>query len=427
MKLSKITNLADDIALNLAATGVRIEAPIPGKAAVGIEVPNRYSTSVSIRSILESPTFSKSDSPLTLALGKDIAGACQVADLTRMPHLLIAGSTGSGKSVCINTIVMSFLYKCSPEDLKLIMIDPKVVELDMYNGIPHLLMPVVTEPRKAAGALGAAVAEMERRYHAFAENNVRNIKGYNRMAAATPGMEKMPYIAIVIDELADLMMTAGKEVEDYICRIAQKARAAGMHLIVATQRPSVDVITGLIKTNIPSRIAFAVSSQIDSRTILDGGGAEKLLGMGDMLFLPVGANKPIRIQGAYVHDEEISGVLNFIKQHSGSDYSETMIEEMNRRAASEKGGEAADDNGGDSHDPMLNAAVEAVIEAGMASTSFLQRRCKLGYARAARIMDEMEQMHIIGPYEGAKPRQVLITREQWIEMTMRQPEETDGE
>lgn len=427
VKISKITNLADDIALNLAATGVRIEAPIPGKAAVGIEVPNRYSTSVSIRSILESPTFSKSDSPLTLALGKDIAGACQVADLTRMPHLLIAGSTGSGKSVCINTIVMSFLYKCSPEDLKLIMIDPKVVELDMYNGIPHLLMPVVTEPRKAAGALGAAVAEMERRYHAFAENNVRNIKGYNRMAAATPGMEKMPYIAIVIDELADLMMTAGKEVEDYICRIAQKARAAGMHLIVATQRPSVDVITGLIKTNIPSRIAFAVSSQIDSRTILDGGGAEKLLGMGDMLFLPVGANKPIRIQGAYVHDEEISGVLNFIKQHSGSDYSETMIEEMNRRAASEKGGEAADDNGGDSHDPMLNAAVEAVIEAGMASTSFLQRRCKLGYARAARIMDEMEQMHIIGPYEGAKPRQVLITREQWIEMTMRQPEETNGE
>lgn len=422
VKISKITNLADDIALNLAATGVRIEAPIPGKAAVGIEVPNRHSASVSIRSILESPVFAKSESPLTLALGKDIAGACQVADLTRMPHLLIAGSTGSGKSVCINTIVMSFLYKCSPEDLKLIMIDPKVVELDMYNGIPHLLMPVVTEPRKAAGALGAAVAEMERRYHAFAENNVRNIKSYNRMAAASPGMEKMPYIAIVIDELADLMMTAGKEVEDYICRIAQKARAAGMHLIVATQRPSVDVITGLIKTNIPSRIAFAVSSQIDSRTILDGGGAEKLLGMGDMLFLPVGANKPLRIQGAYVHDEEISDVLNFIKQHSGSDYSETMIEEMNRRAASEKGAEAAEDDG-DSHDPMLNAAVEAVIEAGMASTSFLQRRCKLGYARAARIMDEMEQLHIIGPYEGAKPRQVLITRQQWIEMTMRQPGE----
>lgn len=426
VKISKITSLADDIALNLATAGVRIEAPIPGKAAVGIEVPNRYSTSVSIRSILESPAFAKNASPLTLALGKDIAGACQVADLARMPHLLIAGSTGSGKSVCINTIVMSFLYKCSPEDLKLIMIDPKVVELAEYNGIPHLLMPVVTEPRKAAGALGAAVNEMEKRYHTFAENNVRNIKGYNQMAAETPGMEKMPYIVIIIDELADLMMTAGKEVEDYICRIAQKARAAGMHLIIATQRPSVDVITGLIKANIPSRIAFAVSSQIDSRTILDSGGAEKLLGMGDMLFWPVGANKPIRIQGAYVHDEEISGVLNFIKQHSGSDYSESMIEEMNKCATAEKGGDAAEDDGGNSHDPMLNAAVEAVIEAGMASTSFLQRRCKLGYARAARIMDEMEQMHIIGPYEGAKPRQVLITRQQWIEMTMRQPEEGDG-
>lgn len=422
VKISKITNLADDIALNLAVAGVRIEAPIPGKAAVGIEVPNKYSTSVNIRSILESPEFAKNNSPLTLALGKDIAGACQVADLTRMPHLLIAGSTGSGKSVCINTIVMSFLYKCSPEDLKLIMIDPKVVELAEYNGIPHLLMPVVTEPRKAAGALGAAVAEMEKRYHAFAESSVRDIKSYNRMAAETPGVEKMPYIAIVIDELADLMMTAGKEVEDYICRIAQKARAAGMHLIVATQRPSVDVITGLIKTNIPSRIAFAVSSQIDSRTILDGGGAEKLLGMGDMLFLPVGANKPIRIQGAYVHDEEISGVLNFIKKHSSAEYSEAMIEDMNKCAASEKGAESAADEG-DAHDPMLGAAVEAVIESGMASTSFLQRRCKLGYARAARIMDEMEQMHIIGPYEGAKPRQVLITRQQWIEMTMQQPED----
>ncbi len=422
VKISKITNLADDIALNLATAGVRIEAPIPGKAAVGIEVPNRYSTSVSIRSILESPAFAKNNSPLTLALGKDIAGACQVADLTRMPHLLIAGSTGSGKSVCINTIVMSFLYKCSPEDLKLIMIDPKVVELAEYNGIPHLLMPVVTEPRKAAGALGAAVAEMERRYHSFAASNVRDIKSYNRMAAETPGVEKMPYIAIVIDELADLMMTAGKEVEDYICRIAQKARAAGMHLIVATQRPSVDVITGLIKTNIPSRIAFAVSSQIDSRTILDGGGAEKLLGMGDMLFLPVGANKPIRIQGAYVHDDEISGVLNFIKKHSSADYSESMIEDMNKCAASEKGSDGAGEES-DAHDPMLQAAVEAIIESGQASTSFLQRRCKLGYSRAARIMDEMEQMHIIGPSEGSKPRQVLITRQQWIEMTMQQPED----
>lgn len=420
VKISRITNLADDIALNLATAGVRIEAPIPGKAAVGIEVPNRCKTSVSIRSILESPEFSKNTSPLTFALGKDIAGASKVADLAKMPHILIAGSTGSGKSVCINAIVMSFLYKSSPEDLKLIMIDPKVVELAEYNGIPHLLMPVVTEPRKAAGALGAAVAEMERRYHRFAETNVRDIKSYNRMAAASEGMEKMPYIAIVIDELADLMMVAGKEVEDYICRIAQKARAAGMHLIIATQRPSVDVITGLIKANVPSRIAFAVSSQIDSRTILDTGGAEKLLGMGDMLFMPVGANKPVRIQGTYVRDEEISGVLDFIKQHSSSAYSEDMIAEAEKRAASEKGG---DNDGGDeenSHDPMLKSAVEVVIDAGQASTSLLQRRCKLGYARAARIMDEMEQMHIIGPYEGAKPRQVLISRQQWIEMTMQQ-------
>ena len=426
VKISRITGLADDIALNLATAGVRIEAPIPGKAAVGIEVPNRNSTSVSIRSILESPVFTKSASPLTLALGKDIAGACQVADLTKMPHLLIAGSTGSGKSVCINAIVMSFLYKSSPEDLKLIMIDPKVVELAEYNGIPHLLMPVVTEPRKAAGALGAAVGEMEKRYHLFAETNVRDIKSYNRMAAETEGMEKLPYIAIVIDELADLMMVAGKEVEDYICRIAQKARAAGMHLIVATQRPSVDVITGLIKANIPSRIAFAVSSQIDSRTILDAGGAEKLLGMGDMLFMPVGASKPVRIQGTYVRDEEISDVLNFIKKHSSADYSEEMIQEMDKRAVPEKGaGDSGDED--DSQDPMLKTAVEVVIDAGQASTSLLQRRCKLGYARAARIMDEMEQLHIIGPYEGSKPRQVLITRQQWIEMTMQQASDSTPE
>ncbi len=419
VKISRITNLSDDIALNLATTGVRIEAPIPGKAAVGIEVPNRHSTAVSIRSILESPAFTKNRSALTLALGKDIAGACQVADLTKMPHLLIAGSTGSGKSVCINTIIMSFLYKFSPEELKFIMIDPKVVELAEYNGIPHLLMPVVTEPRKAAGALGAAVAEMERRYHLFAETNVREIKSYNRMAEETEGVEKLPYIAIIIDELADLMMVAGKDVEDYICRIAQKARAAGMHLIVATQRPSVDVITGLIKANIPSRIAFAVSSQIDSRTILDAGGAEKLLGMGDMLFLPVAANKPLRIQGAYVRDEEITAVLDYIKKHSSADYDEEMIRQMDKCAAAEKN---EDTDSGDDHDPMLKTAVEVVIDAGQASTSLLQRRCKLGYARAARIIDEMEQMHLIGPYEGSKPRQVLITRQQWIEMTMQQDE-----
>ena len=419
VKISRITGLADDIALNLAAGGVRIEAPIPGKPAVGVEVPNRKKSPVGIRSIFESPVYSKSASPLTLALGKDIAGNAQIADLCKMPHLLIAGSTGSGKSVCVNSIIISFLYKASPEDVRLILIDPKVVELAEYNGIPHLLMPVVTEPRKAAGALGSAVAEMERRYHLFAENNVRDIKSFNRLAAETDGLEKLPYIAIIIDELADLMMVAGKEVEDYICRIAQKARAAGMHLIVATQRPSVDVITGLIKANIPSRIAFAVSSQVDSRTILDAGGAEKLLGMGDMLFMPVGAAKPVRIQGTYVKDEEISAVLDFIKQDNTSQYDEEMIAQMDKLAAAEKGSCSGGEEGDGGHDPMLDQAVEVVIDAGQASTSLLQRRCKLGYARAARIMDEMEQLGVIGPYQGAKPREVLITRQQWIEKSMR--------
>ena len=419
VKISRITGLADDIALNLAAAGVRIEAPIPGKPAVGVEVPNRKSSPVGIRGIFESQAYTRSASPLTLALGKDIAGNSQVADLCKMPHLLIAGSTGSGKSVCVNSIIISFLYKASPEDVKLILIDPKVVELAEYNGIPHLLMPVVTEPRKAAGALGSAVAEMERRYHEFAARNVRDIKSYNRMAAEQEDMEKMPYIAIIIDELADLMMVAGKEVEDYICRIAQKARAAGMHLIVATQRPSVDVITGLIKANIPSRIAFAVSSQVDSRTILDAGGAEKLLGMGDMLFMPVGASKPLRIQGTYVKDEEISGVLDFIKQGGGAQYDEAMIAEMEKKALPEKAGSGSDGSEEDNKDPALEQAVEVVIEAGQASTSLLQRKCKLGYARAARIMDEMEQMGVIGPYQGAKPREVLINRQQWIERCMR--------
>ena len=419
VKISRITGLADDIALNLAAGGVRIEAPIPGKPAVGVEVPNRKKSPVGIRSIFESPVYSKSASPLTLALGKDIAGNSQIADLCKMPHLLIAGSTGSGKSVCVNSIIISFLYKASPEDVRLILIDPKVVELAEYNGIPHLLMPVVTEPRKAAGALGSAVAEMERRYHLFAENNVRDIKSFNRLAAETDGLEKLPYIAIIIDELADLMMVAGKEVEDYICRIAQKARAAGMHLIVATQRPSVDVITGLIKANIPSRIAFAVSSQVDSRTILDAGGAEKLLGMGDMLFMPVGAAKPVRIQGTYVKDEEISAVLDFIKQDTTSQYDEEMIAQMDKLAAAEKGSGSSGEEGDGGRDPMLDQAVEVVIDAGQASTSLLQRRCKLGYARAARIMDEMEQLGVIGPYQGAKPREVLITRQQWIEKSMR--------
>ena len=416
VKISRITNLADDIALNLATAGVRIEAPIPGKPAVGIEVPNRIRSAVSIRGVFESQNYINMRSPLTMALGKDIAGTAQVADLCKMPHLLIAGATGSGKSVCVNSIIISFLFRSGPEDVKLLLIDPKVVELAEYNGIPHLLMPVVTEPRKAAGALGASVAEMERRYKLFAENNVRDIKTYNRLAAQNPGMEHLPYIAIVVDELADLMMVAGKEVEDYICRIAQKARAAGLHLIVATQRPSVDVITGLIKANIPSRAAFAVSSQIDSRTILDSGGAEKLLGNGDMLFMPVGASKPTRIQGTYVTDEEISAVLNFIKTTSSAQYDEEMIAEMERRAVSEKHGGSDDDAEANSgHDAMFDQAVECVIDAGQASTSLLQRRCKLGYARAARIMDQMEQEQIIGPYEGAKPRAVLVSRAQWQE------------
>ena len=418
VKISRITSLADDIALNLAVADVRMEAPIPGKPAVGIEVPNHKKTPVYIRSVFESQSFLRMTSPMGIALGKDIAGVAQVADLCKMPHLLIAGSTGSGKSVCVNSIIMSLLFRSSPEDVKLLLIDPKVVELAEYNGIPHLLMPVVTEPRKAAGALGSAVQEMERRYRMFAENNVRDIKSFNKLAVERPDLEKMPYIAIVIDELADLMMVVGKDVEDSICRIAQKARAAGMHLIVATQRPSVDVITGLIKANIPSRIAFAVSSQIDSRTILDSGGAEKLLGNGDMLFLPVGASKPVRVQGTFVTDEEIGAVLSFIKSTSTAQYDEEMIAEMERRAVAEKGSKKGGDDDGDGGgalDAMFEQAVECVIEAGQASTSLLQRRCKLGYARAARIMDQMEQEKIIGPYEGAKPRAVLVTKAEWEE------------
>ena len=425
VKISRITSLADDIALNLAVADVRMEAPIPGKPAVGIEVPNHKRSAVSIRSVFESQSFLRMTSPLGIALGKDIAGVAQVADLCKMPHLLIAGSTGSGKSVCVNSIIMSLVFRSSPEDVKLLLIDPKVVELAEYNGIPHLLMPVVTEPRKAAGALGSAVQEMERRYRMFAENNVRDIKSFNKLAVERPDLEKMPYIAIVIDELADLMMVVGKDVEDSICRIAQKARAAGMHLIVATQRPSVDVITGLIKANIPSRIAFAVSSQVDSRTILDGAGAEKLLGQGDMLFMPVGAPKPTRIQGTFVRDEEISRVLDFIKSSATVQYDEAMIEAMEKHAIQDgkKGSSGTDSDEDSDSDPMFQQAVDVVIDAGQASTSLLQRRCKLGYARAARIMDEMEMRGIIGPHEGAKPRAVLISRQQWLEMQMNQPEE----
>ncbi len=416
VKISKITNLADDIALNLAASGVRIEAPIPNKAAVGIEIPNQKGSVVNIRTIFQTKKFQESQSPLTIALGMDIAGNEVVADLTRMPHLLIAGSTGSGKSVCVNTIITSFLYKTSPEDLKLILIDPKVVELLEYNGIPHLLMPVVTEPKKAAGALGSAVAEMEKRYRLFAENSARDIKSYNEIAKNNPELEHMPYIVVIIDELADLMMSSGKEVEDYIARLAQKARAAGIHLIVATQRPSVDVITGLIKTNIPSRIAFAVSSQIDSRTILDGGGAEKLLGMGDMLFLPTGSNKPVRIQGAYVKDKEISKVIEYVKQDFNPVYNQDMIDEMENLTPKDKKAVAQD--GSMPQDEMLYSAIDVVVDMGQASTSLLQRRLRLGYSRAARIVDEMEEMGIVGPSEGSKPRQVLISKNQWLEMKL---------
>ncbi len=421
VKISRITNLSDDIALNLAAAGVRIEAPIPGKPAVGIEVPNRRKSTVGIRSILESSAFTSQSSPLAIALGKDIAGENVVADLTKMPHLLIAGSTGSGKSVCINATIMSLLYRSSPEDVRMILIDPKVVELAEYNGIPHLMMPVVTEPKKAAQALGNAVNTMEQRYHLFAEYGVRDIASFNKLAARRVDMDKLPYIAIVIDELADLMMVAGKDVENYICRLAQKARAAGMHLIVATQRPSVDVITGLIKANIPSRIAFAVSSQVDSRTILDGGGAEKLLGMGDMLYMPIGASKPVRVQGTFVRDKEISEVLRYIKRTSDAHYDEGFIAEMQAIQLSGAAGADGDDAEADGdmlRDPTFISAVETALDAGQISTSYLQRRLRLGYARAGRIVDEMERLHIVSEPNGSKPREVLITRQQWLEMSM---------
>lgn len=434
VKISKITNLADDLAMNLAATGVRIEAPIPGKAAVGIEVPNKVKTIVRMRELVESNSFVTSKSHLTVALGRDIAGQVTVADLSKMPHILIAGTTGSGKSVCINSLIVSLLYKSGPDDVRFLMIDPKVVELGIYNGIPHLLVPVVTDPRKAAGALNWAVTEMLKRYKIFAENNVRDLKGYNALAQANnyqdengQPMHKMPQIVIIIDELSDLMMAAPNEVEDAICRLAQMARAAGMHLVVATQRPSVDVVTGLIKANIPSRIAFAVSSAIDSRTILDSGGAEKLLGQGDMLFSPVGAQKPLRIQGCFVSDSEIESVVDFVKNSRSVIYDDSIAQEIERSAV--EGSKSSDNGNNDdegSGDPMMNEAIKCVVEAGQASTSLLQRRLRLGYARAGRLIDEMEQMGIVGPHEGSKPRQVLITYAQWLEMNM-QKQDTPGD
>lgn len=422
VKISKITNLADDIALNLATAGVRIEAPIPNKAAVGIEVPNKISGIVHVREIIESAAFSDAKSKLTVALGRDIGGNAVVTDIAKMPHGLIAGATGSGKSVCINSIIMSLLYKADPDEVKLLMIDPKVVELGIYNGIPHLLVPVVTDPRKAAGALGWAVTEMEKRYKLFAENNVRDLKGYNRLAERDESITPMPQIVIIIDELADLMMTAPGEVEDSICRIAQKARAAGMHLIIATQRPSVNVITGVIKANIPSRIAFAVSSSVDSRTILDMGGAERLMGKGDMLFYPVGTPKPVRVQGCFVDDDEVEAVVDFIKNGQDMEYDTEVMEEIERQAAAEKNSKSSSDDEDGEYDPMINQAIEVVVDAGQASTSLLQRRLKLGYARAARIVDQMEQRGVVGPYEGSKPRQVLISKQEWLEMQARSEE-----
>ncbi len=417
VRINKITNLADDIALNLATAGVRIEAPIPNKSAVGIEVPNKNNSIVKIREIIDSQVFSNSKSKLSVALGKDISGEQRVADISKMPHGLIAGATGSGKSVCINSIIMSILYKATPDEVKLLLIDPKVVELGIYNGIPHLIVPVVTDPRKAAGALGWAVMEMEKRYKLFAENDVRNLAGYNELAEKRDDLMKMPQMVIIIDELADLMMTAPGEVEDSICRLAQKARAAGMHLIVATQRPSVDVVTGLIKANIPTRIAFAVSSQVDSRTIIDIGGAEKLMGKGDMLFFPTGAIKPERIQGCFVSDSEVEKVVQYLKSDHKNEYDEDVMNEIERQAAKEKAAKSgmAEDGPDNNTDPMLDDAIECVVELGQASTSLLQRKLRLGYARAARLIDMMEERGVVGPYEGSKPRQVLITKEQLME------------
>ena len=417
VRVSKIANLADDIALNLAAETIRIEAPIPGKQAVGIEVPNTENEVVHLRDIIDTPEFQNHKSKLAFALGKDVAGKEIVTDIAKMPHVMIAGATGSGKSVCINTLISSIIYKAKPSEVKMVMIDPKVVELSVYNGIPHLLIPVVTDPKKAAGALAWAVQEMENRYATFAAKGVRDLKGYNEAVEKKDGIGKLPHIVIIIDELADLMMVAKNDVEDAICRLAQKARAAGMHLVIATQRPSVDVITGLIKANIPSRIAFAVSSQVDSRTILDMVGAEKLLGKGDMLFYPAGAPKPTRIQGAFVSDGEVEKIVDFLKANGEVKYNEDIIESIENANNSEKDLEAeqAED---DDADPLLMDAIDVVVETRQASTSFIQRRFKVGYARAGRIIDQMEERGIISGYQGSKPREVLVTKERLEELKM---------
>ncbi len=426
VRLNKLTNLSDDIALALGATGVRI-APIPDKISmVGIEVPNKLVSPVHIHEVIASREFRDNPSKVSFAVGKDIGGNNIVGNIAKLPHLLIAGTTGSGKSVCTNSLIISLLYKATPEEVRLIMVDPKMVELGIYNGIPHLLIPVVTDPKKAAGALQWAVVEMMKRYRTFSEIGVRDLASYNAHAAKTEGMEKMPQIVVVIDELADLMLVAAKEVEESICRVAQMGRAAGMHLIIATQRPSADVITGLMKANIPSRIAFAVASSLESRIILDTTGAEKLVGRGDMLYFPLGTGKPQRVQGCLISDEEVAAVVGFIKENSGSaEYSDEIIHEIEQHAAEkEKGskgvGGSAPEEVGDDYDELLPAAIEVVVETGMASVSMLQRRLKLGYSRAARLVDQMEEKGVVGPFEGSKPRQVLITKEQWQEMQFKQ-------
>ena len=417
VKVSKIVGLADDIKLNLAAADIRIEAPIPGKAAVGIEVPNKENSAVMLRDLLESKEFKNSASKISFAAGKDIGGKVVVADIAKMPHLLIAGATGSGKSVCINTLIMSILYKATPEEVKLIMIDPKVVELSVYNGIPHLMIPVVTDPKKAAGALNWGVAEMTRRYQAFAEYNVRDMKGYNEKVASMPpvegkALERMPQIVIIVDELADLMMVAPGEVEEAICRLAQLARAAGIHLVLATQRPSVNVITGLIKANMPSRIAFSVSSGVDSRTIIDMNGAEKLLGKGDMLFYPSGYQKPARVQGSFVTDKEVQSVVEYLKNHNGDvTYDEEIVNHVNTSsAAGMSGGLGAE---GDDRDVHFVDAGRLIIDKDKASIGMLQRTFKIGFNRAARIMDQLFEAGVVGPEEGTKPRKVLMSPEEF--------------
>ncbi|MGI6203121.1 MAG: DNA translocase FtsK 4TM domain-containing protein [Eubacteriales bacterium] len=422
VRVRSIANLVDDIALNLATTGVRIEAPIPGKSAVGIEVPNRVVSTVYARELIENPKFMQAPSKLTVTLGMDVAGEPVYLDIAKMPHLLIAGATGMGKSVCINSMIVSLLYKATPDEVKLILVDPKKVELNIYNGLPHLLVPVVSDPKKAAGSLQWAVAEMERRFDLIESVSARDIRGYNIATKDDPEKEFLPYIVIIIDELADLMMTAPSDVEESICRLAQKARAAGMHLIIGTQRPSVDVITGLIKANVPSRIAFTVSSQTDSRVVIDTNGAEKLIGRGDMLYAPVGSIKPIRVQGAYVSEKDVEAVVEFIKQNVGeTDYDSEVIESIEReaeRCGTSKKSAALGSDADDDFDPMLKPAIELALDSGKIATSLIQRKLKLGYGRAAKLLDRMEEMGIVSPPDGNKPREVLITRQQYMEMVV---------